>query len=179
MIKAGVYNSEMNESDRKVVMKKLLNQVFPSLAITLLILLVNLVYSGYKHSFDLLFIILTVFAISSGVVAFLLLSKKYRYDLMTNKVKFEEVKVDTINYRVDYEAGSASMPVSIFSFLFPKIFNSAMRKIHIYEIILKGELFYIKEEEYKMIREGATVSIKRAFHSNLYLGIIPGLIIEK
>jgi hypothetical protein len=179
MIKAGVYNSEMNESDRKVVMKKLLNQVLPSLAITLLILLVNLVYSGYKHSFDLLFIILTVFAISSGVVAFLLLSKKYRYDLMTNKVKFEEVKVDTINYRVDYEAGSASMPVSIFSFLFPKIFNSSMKEIHIYEIILKGELFYIKEEEYKMIREGATVSIKRAFHSNLYLGIIPGLIIEK
>lgn len=179
MAKAGENEYDMNESDRKVVMKKLLNQVFPSLVITLLIFLINLVYSGFKQSFGLIFIILTVFAIFSGVVVFLLLSKKYRSDLKINTVKFEEVKVDKINYRVDYEAGSASMPVSIFSFLFPKIFNRAMKEIHIYEIILNGELFYIEKEEYNMIREGATVSIKRAFHSNLYLGMIPGLIIEK
>jgi hypothetical protein len=179
MDKAGENEYELNESDRKVVMKNLLNQVFPSLAITLLIFLVNLIYSGLNHSFGLLFVFLTGIAIFSGVIAFLLLSKKYRSDLKINTVKFEEVKVDKINYRVDYEPGSASMPVNIFSFLFPKIYNRAMKEIHIYEIMINGELFYIEKEEYNMIREGATVSIKRAFHSNLYLGIIPGLIIEK
>jgi hypothetical protein len=66
------------------------------------------------------------------------------------------------------------MPVNTLSVLFPKIYNRAMKEVHIYEIILNGESFHIKEEEYEMIREGANVFIKRAFNSNLFLRIMAG-----
>jgi hypothetical protein len=174
MVKAVVYESEMNESDRMVVRRNLRNQAIPSLAITLLIFLIILVFSGLNHSFGFLFILLTGFAIFSGIVAFLLLTKKYRSDLKINKVKYEELRVDEKNHRIDYEPGSASMPVNTLSVLFPKIYNRAMKEVHIYEIILNGESFHIKEEEYEMIREGANVFIKRAFNSNLFLRIMAG-----
>jgi hypothetical protein len=122
----------MSKRDCKVIRMALLRTIFPSLSIALTLFLITFLLSIFVISYGSLFIILTLMSFIIGFVAFHILSSKLRKDLSAKKAILEKGIITSKTHKIDYEPGSVTFPVTILSFLTPKIFKREMKEMNIY-----------------------------------------------
>ena len=106
-----------------------------------------------------------------GFVAFLILSSKLRKDLSAKKTILEKGTISNKTHKIDYEPGSVTLPVTILSFLTPKIFKREMKQINIYSVSINNMKIELTKEDFDNVEEGKEIHIKRAFYSNIFLGL--------
>jgi len=164
--------SEMTKKDLKTLRQAIWQQVFPSLAIVLFLFLVVFIYSSINNNFRWMFIFTTCISIVLGLVIFLVITRKYRMDLKYRGVKFHKEIVEEKMYKLDYEPGSATVPVNFLSLLFfRKIFLREMKEMHLYYIVVQGERIYLDKNDYEKVEKGKPIIIRRLQNSNLFLGV--------
>jgi len=161
----------MSKRDCKVIRMALLRTIFPSLTIALSLFLITFLLSIIAISYGSLFVILTLMSFMMGFVAFLILSSKLRKDLSAKKTILEEGIITSKTHKIDYEPGSVTFPVTILSFLTPKIFKRDMKEMNIYSVLIGNMKFELTKEDYDKAEEGKEIYIKRALYSNLFLGL--------
>ena len=161
----------MSKRDCKVIRMALLRTIFPSLSIALTLFLITFLLSIFVISYGSLFIILTLMSFIIGFVAFLILSSKLRKDLSAKKAILEKGIITSKTHKIDYEPGSVTSPVTILSFLTPKIFKREMKEMNIYSVLIGNMKFELTKEDYDKVEEGKDIYIKRALYSNLFLGL--------
>ena len=135
-------------------------QTFPSLTCVLFLFLIIFVYSSLNNTFGLPFILLTILSAIIGVVVFLIITRKYILDLREGQVKqIEEVVEDKV-YKLDYEPGSRSLPITILSiFHLKKIAQMEMNEMHIYYIIVNGERIDLEKSDFERVDKGMSMYI--------------------
>lgn len=146
-------------------------KVFPSTTIALSFFFITFLLSIFSISYGSLFIILTFLSILAGIVAFFILTSKLRKDLSTKKTTYKKGIITNKTHKIDYEAGSVTMPVTILSFLTPKIFKREMKQINIYSVSINNMKFELMKEDFDKAEAGKEIYIKRAFYSNMFLGL--------
>jgi len=161
----------MIKNDFKVIRTALLMKVFPSTTIALSLFFITFLLSIFAISYGSLFIILTFLSILAGIVAFFILTSKLRKDLSTEKTTYEKGIITNKTHKIDYEAGSVTMPVTILSFLTPKIFKREMKQINIYSVSINNMKIELTQEDFDNVEEGKEIHIKRAFYSYIFLGL--------
>jgi hypothetical protein len=110
-------------------------------------------------------------SVGVGLYIFYITSKKLRYDLKTGEIKKITKILINKDLKIDYEPGSATMPVTILSFLTPKIFKGEMRQVNIYKAWTDEGEFLITKEEFEKINVNDKILVRRGYHSDLFLGI--------
>ncbi len=167
-------NIKLIDKEIKFINRTIRRQVFPSLTCVLFLFLIVFVYSSLNKSFGLQFILMTILCAVLGVVVFLIITRKYRIDLKKGQVKQGEAVVEDKIYKLDYEPGSRSLPVSILSiFLIKKIAQMEMKEIHIYYILVNGERIDLEKTDFESVEKGMPIIIRRTFKSGLFLGLQP------
>ena len=161
----------MTNIEKKKVQKDLLSKVFPALTLTLFLFLIVLLIAALKINFGILFIILSLLALIIGVLIFIVISKKLRQDLKINKVKLITGLVKDKKHRIDYEAGSATVPVTIWTLLTPKVLFREMKQLDIYTAWINNEKLDLVKEDYNKVEVGEEVIIRKAYFSDIYLGL--------
>ena len=161
----------MNKKDCKVIRTALLSKIFPSSAITLSLFFITFLLSIFAISYGSLFVFLTIISILAGIVAFFILTGKLRKDLSTKQTTYEKGIITNKMHKIDYEAGSVTMPVTILSFLTPKIFKREMKQINIYSVQINNMEFELTKEDFAKAEEGKEIYIKRAIYSRIFLGL--------
>lgn len=161
----------MNEKDHRIVRSALLMKIFPSLTLALFLFLITFLLSIFIISYGLLFVILSSLSVLSGIVTFLITTAGLRKDLSARMVTYQKGSVSSKTHKRDYEAGSATMPVTIFSILTPKIFKREMKEMNIYSVVIDNVKYELTKEDYDKAEEGKEIFIKRALYSNIFLGL--------
>lgn len=162
----------MTEKELKTVRHAYLWKLLPPAILFLSLALVILIYTGLNRSSGLTTVLLIVSAFIAGSIFFFSTTRDYRLDLQLRKVSVQKAVVEAKKYKLDYELGSASIPVNLLSFLFiKKIVSREMKELHIYSIIAGGEIYYADKLSFDKIQTGNTISIRRANNSKLFLGI--------
>ncbi len=161
----------MSKKECKVIRNALLSKIFPSVAIALSLFFITFLLSIFAISYGSLFVILTIISILAGIVAFFILTGKLRKDLAIKKTSFEKGIITNKTHRIDYEAGSVTMPVTILSFLTPKIFKREMKQINIYTVQINNMILELTKEDFAKAEEGKEIYIKRAIYSKIFLGL--------
>lgn len=167
-------NIKLSDKEIKFVNRTIRRQIFPSLTCVLFLFLIVLIYSSLNQSFGSLFILMTMLCAVIGVVVFLIITRKYRIDLKKGQIKQDEEVVEDKIYKLDYEPGSRSLPISILSiFLIKKIAQIEMKEMHIYYILVNGERIDIEKTDFESLEKGMPIIIRRTFNSGLFLGLQP------
>jgi hypothetical protein len=84
------------------------------------------------------------------------------------KNEFVEDKV----YKIDYEPGSATLPINILSiFIFKTILNREMKKVDIYYIMIGGEKVYLTRPDFEKAEIGKPIVVKHTLNTKLFLGL--------
>jgi len=161
----------MNTEDRNAIRKEMYSKIFPSLTITLLLFLIIIFVAIFNVGFGLLFITLMVLSIIIGLIFFLIFTKTLRKDLQLNVIKLDPGVVTKKDHRVDYEAGSATMPVTILSIFTLKILTREMKQIDIYSATINDENIDLNKIDYDKIVIGETIGVRKAYHSGLFLSL--------
>ena len=165
-------NKKLTDKEIKVINRMIWRQTFPSLTCVLFLFLIIFVYSSLNNTFGLPFILLTILSAIIGVVVFLIITRKYILDLREGQVKqIEEVVEDKV-YKLDYEPGSRSLPITILSiFHLKKIAQMEMNEMHIYYIIVNGERIDLEKTDFERVNKGMPIIIRRTFNSGIFLGL--------
>lgn len=167
-----IENIKMLPEEIKFLERTLWKQVYPSLTVTLFLFLILFVYSSLKNNFGLIFFSLTLIFVLFGMILFLILTRKFRLDLKSGQIKHEKEIVEDKIYKLDYEPGSRSFPVNIFSIIFmKKISQIEMKEKHFYYIIVNGERIDIDKNNFEKVEKGKPIIIRRTLNSNLFLGL--------
>ena len=162
----------MTANDLKKVRLDFFSKIFHSSVVTLFLFLIVFIQSSLKNSFGLSFTILTILILLIGTITFHFLTRKHRIDFKEKKVLLEPKIVEDCVYKVDYEPGSATVPVNLLSLLFFKqIFMRKMKEMHIYYIVVDGERIFLEKEEFEKTEKGKQIFLRKARKSELYLGI--------
>jgi hypothetical protein len=162
----------MTVEDLKKLRLDFFRNIFPSSVVTLFLFLIVFIQASLKNSFGLTFTFLTILTILIGTIAFHYLTRKHRIDFKEKKVLLEPKIIEDCVYKVDYEPGSATVPVNLLSLLFFKqIFMRKMKEIHIYYIVVDGERIFLEKEEFEKTEKGKQIFIRKAEQTELYLGI--------
>lgn len=165
-------NNKLTEKEIKFLKRTLWRQIFPSLTVTLFLFLILFVYSSITNNFGLVFISSTLIFVLIGTIMFYIITRKFRLDLKTGLIKQEKAIVEDKIYKLDYEPGSRTFPINIFSIIFiKKISQIEMKEMHIYSIIVKGERIDIDKKNFERIEKGKPIIIRRTPNSNLFLGV--------
>lgn len=165
-------NNKLTEKEIKFLKRTVWRQIFPSLTVTLFLFLILFVFSSINNNFGLVFISLTLVFVIIGIIVYFIITRKYRLDLKTGQVKQDKEMVEDKIYKLDYEPGSRSFPVNIFSIIFiKKIAQIEMKEMHIYYIIVKGERIDIEKNDFEKVKKGQPIIIRRTPNSNLFLGV--------
>jgi hypothetical protein len=162
----------MTNADMKILTKDYLSKIFPSSGIFLFVFLIIFIYSSFNQNFGLQFFILTTFALILGIVIFYLITQKHRLDLKDKHVKLQNEIVEDRIYKLDYEPGSATVPVNLLSlFFFKKIFMREMKEMPIYYIVIKGERIYLDKTNFDRTEIGKPIKIRLTENTNIFLGL--------
>jgi hypothetical protein len=159
----------MTIDERKVIRKELYSKVFPSLTITLFIFLIIIFVAIFNIGFEILFITLSFLSLIIGLLAFLIFTKSLRKDLKSNVIKLDSGVVTKKEHIVDYEPGSATLPVTILSIFTLKIFTREMKQVDIYTACINNEIFDLKKDDYEKTEIEGKICIRKAYHSGLFL----------
>ena len=168
------HTETMTETDLKKLRLDYLRNIFPSAMVSLVLILIILIYSGLNKN-SALFILLSIsLAFLVGFVVFILITRKHRLDLKLRKVSIERAVVEDKSFKLDYEAGSASLPVNLLSFIFiKKIAQREMKELHIYSVIVAGEKFFLDKINFDKTEIGGNILIRRTENTHLFLGFGP------
>jgi len=162
----------MSTKDLKKLRLDFYSKIFPSSVVTQFLFLIVFLNASLENSFDLIFTILTILAILSGAITFFVLTRKHRIDLKEKQVQLENKTIIERVYKLDYEPGSATVPVSLISILFfKKILMREMKELHIYYIIADDEKIYLDKEDFEKTEKGRKIFVRKAKQTGLYLGI--------
>lgn len=162
----------MTLEDLKKVRLDFFSKIFPSSVVTLFLFLIVFIYSSLNNNFGLTFILVVILSLLFGALTFIFLTKSHRIDLSRKEVFLESKIIEDCVYKVDYEPGSATVPVNLLSLLFFKqIFMRKMKELHIYYIVVDSERIYLEKEEFEKTEKGKQVFIRKAKHSGILLGI--------
>mgnify|MGYP000934333291 CR=1 FL=1 len=162
----------LTKIEHKTLQKDYLKKLLPSSIIFLFLFLINFTISGLNKTFGLFFYLITSISFVISAVLFYFLTRNHRLDLKEKKVLMNKTIVEDKVYKLDYEAGSATVPVNLLSLLFfKKIFLREMKELHFYYIQVKEGTIYLKKDEYEKIEIGDEIYIRRARNTNLFLGI--------
>ncbi len=162
----------MTEMDLKILRNEYIRKIYPSSLVSLILILIIWIYYGFHKNDGLLSMLLGIFALLIGVVVFIIITPNYRKDLKCKKVSIEKAVVEDKEYILDYEAGSASLPVSLLSILFiKKIAQREMNEVHIYSILAGGEKYYLDKINFDKIEIGSNILIRRTENTHQFLGI--------
>jgi hypothetical protein len=115
---------------------------------------------------------MTLIFVIIGTIVFFSITRKYRLDLKTGQVKQEKEIVDDKIYKLDYEPGSRTFPINIFSIIFiKKISQIEMKEMQIYYINVKGERIDIDKNDFERVEKVQPIIIRRTPNANLFLGV--------
>jgi hypothetical protein len=163
---------QMSEEDARMIKSDYMQKIFPSLAVSFFLFLIIFIHSSFSHQFGFVFLTLTILCILIGLFCFALLTKNHRYDLKLKGISLQEEMVEDKVYKIDYEPGSASVPVNMLSIIFLKtILNREMKKVDIYYIIIGGEKVYLTQSDFEKVEIGKQVIVKRTLRTKLFLGV--------
>jgi hypothetical protein len=162
----------MSKNELQILKKEYLNRIFPSTTIFLFLFLIIFIYSSFNNSFGLAFLLLTFFAVAVGTSYFYLITQKIRLDLKFRKVNLLTEIIEDKVYKLDYEPGSASLPVNLLSLLFlKKISKLKMKEMHIYYIVVQGEKIYVDKKDFEKAEIGKPIIFRRTENTQLFLGL--------
>ena len=162
----------MNERDLKTLRIDYLRNIFPSASLTLVLILIIVLYHGINKNSGQLSLLLVLFAFIVGSVVFIFLTRNHRLDMNLRKVSIERAIVEDKEYKLDYEAGSATLPVNLLSFIFiKKISQREMKELHIHSVVVNGEKFYLDKISFDKTEIGGDILIRSAENTKLFLGI--------
>ena len=162
----------MNERDLKTLRIDYLRNIFPSASLTLVLILIIVLYHGINKNSGQLSLLLVLFAFIVGSVVFIFLTRNHRLDMNLRKVSIERAIVEDKEYKLDYEAGSATLPVNLLSFIFiKKISQREMKELHIHSVVVNGEKFYLDKISFDKTEIGGDIIIRRAENTKLFLGV--------
>ena len=162
----------MNERELKKVRIDYLRNIFPSASLTLVLILIIVVFHGLNNNSGQSSLILVLLAFVVGIVVFIILTKNHRLDMKLRKISIERATVEDKEYKLDYEAGSATLPVNLLSFIFiKKISKRQMKELHIYSVVVNGERFYLDKINFDKTEIGGDILIRRAENTKLFLGV--------
>ena len=162
----------MNERDLKTLRIDYLRNIFPSASLTLVLILIIVLYHGINKNSGQLSLLLVLFAFIVGSVVFIFLTRNHRLDMNLRKVSIERAIVEDKEYKLDYEAGSATLPVNLLSFIFiKKISQREMKELHIHSVVVNGEKFYLDKINFDKTVIGGDILIRRAENTKLFLGV--------
>jgi hypothetical protein len=161
----------MTTGDRKIIRKELYCKVFPALTIALFSFLIDIFIAIFNIGFEILFFTLMFLSIIIGLIAFLIFTKSLRKDLKSKVIRLDFGVVTKKTHRVDYEPGSATMPVTILSIFTLKIFVREMKQVDIYSASINDEDFDLIKEDYEKTEIGGKICIRKAYQSGLFLGL--------
>jgi hypothetical protein len=165
-------NSKLTVKEITFLKRTLWRQIFPSLTVTLFLFLILFVYSSLNNNFGWIFIFITLIFVTIGTIMFISITRKFRLDLKTGQVKQEKEIVDDKIYKLDYEPGSRTFPINIFSIIFiKKISQIEMKEMHIYYINVKGERIDIDKNDFERVEKVQPIIIRRTPNANLFLGV--------
>lgn len=167
-----IQNIKMLSEEIKFLKQTIWKQAYPSLTVTLFLFLILFVYSSLKNNFGLIIFSLTLIIVLFGIIVFLILTRKFRLDLKSGQIKQEIDIVEDKIYKLEYEPGSRTFPVNLFSIIFnKKISQIEMKEMHIYYIIVNGERIDIDKNNFEKVEKGKPIIIRRTPNSNLFLGL--------
>lgn len=162
----------MTPKDLKILKRDYLSTIFPTIVIFLFIFLFVFIHSSLTKNFGIVFYTTTSVAFLLSIFFFVLKTKNHRLDLKHKSVLIETEMVENKVYKIDFEAGSSTVPVNVFSLLFFKqIFMAPMKQVHIYYILVNGEKFFLDKAGYEIAEIGKPILFRRTKHSRLFLGI--------
>jgi hypothetical protein len=161
----------MTDRDKKTIKGEIISRIFSAITYVLMTFLIAFLIAVFQDKFGLLFLGLSALSVITGVLLFIYTSRKLRSDLKDGKVTLIRKVLKDKNYRIDYEPGSATMPVTILSFLTPSIFSRKMKQVDIYTAWTEEEKYDITKEDFDKIEIGDEIIIKRAYNSDIFLGI--------
>jgi hypothetical protein len=161
----------MLENDKKTIKQEILSKISLSISLFFFLNMIFILIASLEIGFGLLFLILIVVSVALCAFVFSMTTRKLRIDLKSGKVNRIVKLLINKEFKVDYEPGSATMPVTILSFLTPKIFNREMKQVDRYKAFFDDEEFLITKEEFDEITINKEVAIRKGFYSDLYLGI--------
>jgi hypothetical protein len=170
----GTIISEGTITDRelKILKREKWRKIFPSATVSLFLFLIVFIYSSIEDKFGLVFISLSILSILIGTIIFQFAVRNYNKDLKNKKVNLIQESVEDKVYKLDYEPGSATVPINLFSLLFFKqIFQREMKEVHIYYIVLQGEKIFIEENDFNKVFKDKPIVIRQTVNSNIFLGI--------
>lgn len=162
-------DNDMTIDERKTIRKELLRKVFPSFTITLFIFHIIVFVAIFITGFEMLFFALSLISIIIGLLSFLIFTKSLRNDLKSNIIRLDSGVVIKKDHRVDYEPGSATMPVTLLSIFTLKIFTREMKQIDFYTACIDDEIFDLDKSDYEKTEIGEKIWIRRSYHSGLFL----------
>jgi len=162
----------MSEKELKMVRHAYIWKLFPTVTLFLFLALVILIYTGLSRSSGLTTFLLTVSAFISGSFVFIFTTRNHRLDLQLRRVSVEKALVEDKKHKLDYEVGSATVPVNLLSFQFiNKIASREMKELNIYSITAGGEEYFPDKISFNKIETGSIILIRRAENTKLFLGI--------
>lgn len=162
----------LTQEEYKLVYKEYLRMILPSAILFLILLFINIVYSSLNKSFGLYFYMFLFVSIFISWILFNFITRQLQADLKQKYVVLEQEVVQQKVYKKDYEAGSAAIPVNLFSFLFiKKIAKMEMKELHICYLVVKDEIMHVDKSLFDKIEIGDTIIIRRAHNTKLFLGV--------
>lgn len=162
----------MTEEDLKILRRDYLRNIFPSATVSLFLIFIALIYSSLDNKFGIFFIFLPSLSIVIGFIGFLFITRLHRLDLKLKVVSIENAIIENKEFKVDYEAGSASTPVNLLSFIFMKdISQRKMKEMHFYTINVKGEKLKVNKAVFDKIKIGDKIRIPRIENTKIFLGV--------
>ena len=156
--------SLIRDTEKKLLIKQKWSKLFPAATVFLALALVIFVLAIFKIGFGFEFAVLSFFALFTGIIIFILLTRKINEDLKNGRVNLIEKLVEDKVYKIDYEPGSASMPGNLFS-------NSEMRELHIYYVVLDGEKIYINKDDFEKAEINKPIFVRQTQIAKVFLGL--------
>lgn len=134
--------------------------------------LFNLIYVVTHQDFNWAMLIL----IDSGLIGLsvlisYLINRKYNLDLKAGTKVVRIEKVQQIENKTTYEAGSGSMYIPILGDLFPKLWKQEMRPIVKLNLIINGFRFEVEKDTFFNVKKDDLVEMYYSKHSDTLLGI--------
>ncbi len=162
----------MTDSELKIIQKEKWRQIFPASMIFLFLFLILFIYSSLKNEYGTMFLVLLSFSLVISIISFLMLVRKYNEDLKIQKVDLIEKIVEDKVYKVDYEPGSASIPVNLLSLFFIKsLLKRKMKEVHLYYLVIEGEKLYIDQNQFEKAEVSKPIIIRQTSIAKVFTGL--------
>jgi len=159
--------------DRYLVKKDLFSNIWISITAFLFLFLLVFTYFSLNYKLGFAFVACIGLSLILSISIFLALTKKHWRDLKFQKVEISTSRIDEKVHKIDYEAGSVTVPVNFISLLFfKKIFMRKMNKLDFFYISVNQTILILFEEDFNRLNIGDEISLRWSQQAKVFLGLV-------